>query len=165
MDICKWLALVLPALQDRVNKDMQVVLEDFARRNTLYSSSAFFQSAFKGSDILNVELKNLLEKTSALRLWIRDLEKIKSTCVEFIETEYDSICECCQKKTSAVDARENPDFLEKYLRNKNEALALLDLYVQVQKQTIRDRRKGVFWDVIKILIGGLIGALVSRFFK
>lgn len=165
MDICKWLQLVLPAVKDRMYKEMQIVLEDFGRRNTLQSSSAFFQSAFKGSDILNVELRNLLEKTSVLRLWIRDLKKIKSTCVEFVETEYDSICDYCQKKTSVVDARENPDFLEKYGRKKNESLALLDLYVQVQKQTIRDRRKRIFWDVIKIFIGGLIGALISRFFK
>jgi len=153
---------MLPASKIRINKAIEDRIYYFSDKNTLHSTCAYKQITEIGFKKINEEVIIILEKLSALNeLREEDLNGIKIITENFINNEYDEVIKYCKGKIL-----DNPNVESPVCENlKKEAIGQVELYIEIQKQNIHEKRWKNAWDIFKVIASGCLGALLSLIVK
>ncbi len=155
----------LPAIIASIKKDTEKQMEDMNRRGILLSGIAIETFIDTGMKSLMNGMIELLKKIATLKPSITEWEEIRSSLKQFSNERRQALYnECCHRWEPRLHPREviknKLTDLEKSVLN--EADIFIDSYIQSIKEERSNKFNAIIWDIIKVIIGGIIGYILAK---
>jgi len=149
----------LQSSSSRITGAIKNNLSDLDERNVLKSSFAFTGGISRGMETLNNEVIELIRKIAKLNLTTKDVEIISSNINKFIHEQRDEILKICSELTGY--SFEQVDYSRSLNIKLNETRAMVEIELGIIKKQIIDKRNQTRWDVFKMVISSIIGAVIT----
>lgn len=165
MDIQKYFTSVFNRTSVRMKDVQEKVKKELSNKGRFENPDGIKQYMKVGFDVLNNDLTLALDKLSSLTtLNEENWEDIRNLCFNYINEHFQiNINHDVITKGWGISVIDGLDEFRENL--KNEILTAIDLRVAVQKEMVIEKYKQFGRDIIKIILGGVLGALFTYWIK
>lgn len=170
MNTDKWFKIVLEIAHDKIRKVMQKKLDDLIDCGAS-KSGRLYEVVAVGFVALKEEIRDILDKLGQLKNNNEsEWEEIYKRCNIFIEEQSTYIYNDFTERFKGIYTEDlKKDVKDDCEKLKNDAIAMLELHIEIQKQLIDEKRMKNGFEILKIffpaIIGGLIGAWARTLFE
>jgi len=158
LDFERWFENLFIAANKEIEKAMECKINEYISRGIGRFGGAKTGSVNAGFKELEAKIKDVLDKTSALKdIDEYQWEDIKKRCIDFIEEQSKYIFDYVDR--IPVSIKIDPTIL------KEDIIIFVDYSIELQKQAIWEKQKEVGWDIFKIFFAAAFGGLMALLIK
>ena len=154
-----------PMMMSRAHNYVSENIADYAKRNTLYSTAAFYTSIYIWYDEIRNEIEKIIDKAALIKLNIRGWNVLKENLKLIVSEEYPKIVQEFKNKNFNIDEYiENQSFISARTYREQEISAITDVVIEAQIQKIVKQRLEILLNAFYALLGGVIGTAFTLLF-
>ena len=148
---------LLAAAPIEMAKSIEATINDFVRRGMLRSGMAIVAISKSWMNATETALFSSLERIAAQKPPQKDWVEIQTEALSFLDSQaaamwnrlrgmYQNEADLAQGQTDTLKAA---------------ITARVEAYVAGQKLPLRERKADLFWDMVKVIVGGILGSVIT----
>lgn len=164
-DLISKLEVLSSGVDEAVKQATKRNLEEMIERGLLYSGIAMKGYAETGTAVLQTEIMEILGKIAELKPSISEWEKVRNFIKRFVELQCTRIhTEACRiwDPTKYPTEEVTRILVDRQKTVLTEVSIFIESHIKAVREEHSHKQKTIVWDIIKIVIGGIIGYILAR---